>query len=158
MIWNSKPIFGPPVNRSRMRMTVVRTVTISSTNITGFLINVRGSSFANAEPIAGNTILRSNKADAGIFLRSVELSMGVTPKESELVERAGSHRELLDDWPECESREEGEATDDHNHTDGKPDEQAAGGGERAGRRRHDLLGRQGTSDRHHRDDHPETAD
>src|SRR6516162_8702747 len=115
-------MFGPPVNKSRMRMTVVSMVTTSSTNITGFLINVRGSSFAKAEPIAGNTILRSNNADAGIFLRSVELSMGVTPKVSELVERAGSHRELLDEWTECESREKGKAADNDNHTDGEPDE------------------------------------
>ena len=34
-------------------MTVVSTVTTSSTNMTGFFISVRGSSFTKAEPIAG---------------------------------------------------------------------------------------------------------
>ena len=34
-------------------MTVVSAVTISSTNMTGFLISVRGSSLTKAEPIAG---------------------------------------------------------------------------------------------------------
>ena len=60
-------------------MTVVRTVTISSTNITGFLISVRGSSFTKDEPIAGITILGSNRADAGVPLRIFEVSMDVTP-------------------------------------------------------------------------------
>ena len=50
-------------------MTVVSTVTISSTNITGFLISVRGSSLTKAEPIAGTTILGSNSAETGIRLR-----------------------------------------------------------------------------------------
>ena len=53
-----------------MRMTVVSAVTTSSTNITGFFISVRGSSFTNAEPIAGITILGSNSADTGICLRN----------------------------------------------------------------------------------------
>ena len=59
-----------------MRMIVVSAVTISSTNITGFFISVRGSSFTNAELIAGNTILGSSIAETGIFLRNLEVSMG----------------------------------------------------------------------------------
>ena len=50
-------------------MTVVSTVTTSSTNMTGFLISVRGSSLAKAEPIAGTTILGSSSAEAGVRLR-----------------------------------------------------------------------------------------
>ncbi len=36
MIWNSNRICPPPVMRSRIKMTVVSAVTISSTNMTGF--------------------------------------------------------------------------------------------------------------------------
>ena len=46
------------VTRSRIRMTVVRAVTTSSTNITGFFISVRGLSLTKAEPIAGTDDLR----------------------------------------------------------------------------------------------------
>ena len=62
-----------------MKMTVVRRVTISTTNITGFLNMTLGSSLTKAEPIAGTMILVSSKADTGIRLRSVEDSMGMTP-------------------------------------------------------------------------------
>ena len=61
-------------------MTVVSAATISTTNITGFLISVRGSSLTKAEPIAGTTIFGSNSAETGIRLRSVEVSMDVTPR------------------------------------------------------------------------------
>ena len=61
-------------------MTVVSMVTISSTNITGFFINVRGSSFTNAEPIAGSTILGSSSADTGIRLRRSEVSMDINSR------------------------------------------------------------------------------
>ncbi len=79
MIWKVKPRLPPPVARSRTRMTVVRRVTTSSTNITGFLISVRGSSLTKAEPMAGTMILVSSRADTGICLRSVEVSMGLAP-------------------------------------------------------------------------------
>ncbi len=80
MIWNSKPIWPPPVTRSRIRMIVVRIVTISSTNITGFLISVRGLSLTNDEPIAGRRIFGSNSAEVGMRLRVCEVSMAGTPK------------------------------------------------------------------------------
>ena len=79
LIWNSKPIWPPPVMRSRIRMTVVSAVTTSSTNMTGFFMSVRGSSLTKAEPIAGTTILGSNSAETGICLRRVEVSIEVTP-------------------------------------------------------------------------------
>ncbi len=61
-------------------MTVVSAVTISSTNMTGFFIRVRGSSLTKAEPIAGSTILGSSRAETGIRLRICEVSMEVTPR------------------------------------------------------------------------------
>ena len=55
-------------------------VTISSTNITGFDISVRGFSLTKAEPMAGTTIFGSNSAETGMLLREVEDSIEVTPK------------------------------------------------------------------------------
>ena len=62
-------------------MIVVSAVTISSTNITGFLISVRGSSLTNAEPMAGITIFGSSSAETGIRLRIFEVSMDVAPDQ-----------------------------------------------------------------------------
>ena len=69
MIWNVKPRFSPPVTRSRRKITVVSAATTSTTNMTGFLASVRGSSLTKAEPMAGPTILGSSKAEAGTRLR-----------------------------------------------------------------------------------------
>src|SRR5262249_43997793 len=74
-IWNSKPRLLPPLTRSRKRMTVVNIVTTSSTKMTGFLISVRGSSLRTADAIAGQIILATSKAETGIPLRVIELSM-----------------------------------------------------------------------------------
>src|SRR5215831_10092661 len=137
-IWNSKPICSPPVTRSRSKMIVVSAVTTSSTNMTGFLIKVRGSSFTKADPMAGSTILGSNSADTGICLRICEVSIEVTPKR--------------------ERRKESEAADDHDHPDDEPDEQAAGRREGSGGSRDRLLGCERAGDRHCRNDHPEAAD
>ena len=57
-----------PVARSRIKIAVVSAVTISSTNMTGFFISVRGLSLAKAEPIAGITIFGSKSADTGMLL------------------------------------------------------------------------------------------
>src|SRR5882672_6508747 len=108
-------------------MIVVRTVTISTTNITGFLISVRGSSLTKDKPIAGITILGSNSAEAGVPLRIFEVSMNVTPGSVRREQRACGHREMFDDRAECEGREEGEAADDQDHADGEADEQATRG-------------------------------
>src|SRR5215467_9940216 len=72
-------------------MTVVNAVTISSTNITGFLISVRGSSLTNAELIAGITILGSNSAETGMRLRIilvvVSMDMDATPDQFDAAEK-----------------------------------------------------------------------
>lgn len=44
-------------------MSVANTVTISSTKIIGFLMRLRGSSLANAEAMADQTILGSSSVD-----------------------------------------------------------------------------------------------
>src|ERR1700704_726968 len=82
-IWNSNSRLWVPVTRSRNRMTVVSAVTTSSTNITGFVIRVRGLSLTKAEPIAGTTILGSSRAETGIRLRNVVVvSIEVSPSEA----------------------------------------------------------------------------
>src|SRR5580704_12982570 len=130
---------SPPVARSRIRITVVSAVTISSTNITGFFISVRGLSLTNAEPIAGRTVFGSSSADTGMLLRRVEVSIDATPGLIRREKCTGVDRELLDDRAERERREEGEAADDHDHADNQAYEQAAAGREGARRCRHQFL-------------------
>ena len=62
-IWKVKPRCASPVTSSRTRITVVSAATISTTNITGFLIRTRGSSLVKAGPIAGTRIAGSNMLD-----------------------------------------------------------------------------------------------
>ena len=80
MIWKVKPRLAPPVMRSRTKITVVSAATISTTNITGFLIINRGSSLAKAEPIAGTTIFGSRMVDTGARFCSFSVSINVTPR------------------------------------------------------------------------------
>src|SRR6185437_301592 len=138
---------------SRTSKTVVNAVTTSSTKITGFFINVAGLSLTKAWPMAGATIFGSNSVETGIRLRSLEVSMAVTPNESELEQRVRLHREMLDDRSERERGEECQTADDEDDADNQADEQAAGGREGAGRGGDALLLRQRTGDRHGRDDH-----
>ncbi|MEY9166564.1 hypothetical protein ABIE78_004683 [Sinorhizobium fredii] len=52
-IWNEKPMFPPPVIRSRRSRTVVKAETTATTNITGFRASASGLSFRKASPMAG---------------------------------------------------------------------------------------------------------
>ncbi len=71
-IWNEKPRWAPPVAASRISSTVVSAATTSRTNITGFLICRRGSSFRNAPPTAGPRMRASRMLDC-------VLAMGMAP-------------------------------------------------------------------------------
>src|ERR1700761_297817 len=155
MIWKVKPRCSPPVTRSRRKITVVSAATISTTNITGFLIIARGCSLTKDARIAGLRIFGSHIADIDERFCSFMVSMEVTPKSEEV---AGVHREVLDDGAERECRDEGEAADDQDDPDDEADEQAARGGERAHRRRDRLFLRKRSRDRHRRHDHEEAAD
>src|SRR5712671_4833949 len=157
-IWNSNSRLWPPVTRSRNRMTVVSAVTTSSTNITGFVIRVRGLSLTKAEPIAGSTILGSSRAETGIRLRNVVVSIEVSPRSNRSEQRVAGHREMLDDGSERERREECQSADDHDHAHDQADKQAAGGREGSGGRRNGFLGGERAGDRHGWNDHPEPAD
>src|SRR6185369_4132020 len=139
MIWNVNPRFAPPVTRSRRKMTVVSAATTSTTNITGLLIIRRGSSLTKADLIAGTRILGSSIADAVTFFCSFMASMEVTPKRDLSEQGVGVHREMFDDRPKGQRREEGETANDQDHADNEPDEQPAGCRERTCRRRNRLL-------------------
>jgi hypothetical protein len=65
---------------------------------------------------------------------------------------------VLDHGAERERREIGEAADDQDDGDEKPDEEPAMRREGARRCRHDLLGGERAGDRQHRHDHQEAAD
>src|SRR6201996_2742595 len=155
MIWKVKPRCSPPVRRSRRKITVVSAATISTTNITGFLIIARGCSLTKDARIAGLRIFGSHIADIDERFCSFMVSMEVTPKSEEV---AGVHGEMLDDRAERECREESEAANDQDDADDEADEQAARGRERAHRRRDRLLLRERARDRHRRHDHEEAAD
>src|SRR6201994_2940179 len=152
MIWKVKPRCSPPVRRSRRKITVVSAATISTTNITGFLIIARGSSLTKDARIAGLRIFGSHIADIDERFCSFMLSMEVTPKSEEV---AGIASEMLDDGAERERREEGEAADDQDDADDEADEQATRGRERAHRWRDRLLLRERACDSHRRHDHEE---
>ncbi len=59
IIWKEKPRSPAPVRMSLRNRLVVRTETTATTNITGFLANVRGLSFLSAPPSAGTRIRAS---------------------------------------------------------------------------------------------------
>src|SRR5438445_12850 len=158
MIWKVKARPSPPITRLRRKITVVRAATISTTNITGFLIISRGSSLTKADLIAGTRIPGSSIVDAVTFFCSFMDSMEVTPKRNRSEQGIGVHREVLDHRPKRQRREEGETADDQDHADDEAHEQAAGGRERAGRWRNRLLRRERARDRHRRHDHEEATD
>src|SRR5262245_44642200 len=157
-IWNSKPRLLPPLTRSRKRMTVVNIVTTSSTKMTGFLISVRGSSLRTADAIAGQIILGSSKAETGIPLRVIELSMATQLQK--LIGRqqhAGRHRQMPNDPSNRPRRERRQPASDEYAADHQPAEQSARGRKGTHRWRHGLFGRQRAGDGHGRYDHLEAA-
>src|SRR6185437_3386612 len=149
---------------SRTNRIVVSVATISTTNMTGLRIILRGLSFLNASPMAGMTILASVSVAAELrewdWMRSMG-DMGVAFRgwlDLRSVKRAGLHRELLDHRAERHRGEVDEPPGDCDDADQQPDEEPAIGRERARGRRHDLLRRERAGDREHRDDHQEAAD
>ncbi len=63
MIWPEKSRSLPPVTRSRTNSTVVRSATTSTTNMTGFRIMARGSSFRSEPRRAGPIRAALNRDD-----------------------------------------------------------------------------------------------
>src|SRR5712671_2485124 len=158
MIWKVKARLAPPVTTSRRKITVVTAATISTTNITGFLIISHGSSLTKADLIAGSRIFGSSNVEAVTFFCSFMASMDVTPKRDRSEQGIGVHREVLDDRPKRQRREEGETADDQDYADDESHEQTAGGRERTHRGGMHFLRGQRARYRHGRHDHEEATD
>src|SRR4051794_105078 len=109
-----------------MKSKVVSEATISTTNMTGFLISRRGSSLAKAAPTAGHTIFGSNSAEPDFTLRRFILFIDFDSEEFRSEQGAAGHRQVFDDGAKGECREEGQSTDDQDDADDQADEQASG--------------------------------
>jgi hypothetical protein len=80
-ICSEKPRLPLPVTRSRRNRTVVSVETTATTNITGFLASVRGSSLTKAEPIAGMRMRESIRlADLDWLIRELQFLLCVTSR------------------------------------------------------------------------------
>src|SRR5260370_35188043 len=86
------------------------TLVTSTTNITGFLIIRRGSSFVNDSIAARETISRFQSAGA---FRSVI----IVTSHGCLEEFPGHHQELFDNRSERDGAEKGQRADDQNYAD-----------------------------------------
>src|SRR5207248_1546932 len=140
--------------------TVVSTLPISTTNITGLRAMTRGLSFTKESPIARRMIAGSNievaarvRTFGGRVVGSGAMVSGtvVTTGPSELSD------EMLDNGAEGDDREVGEADDDHDHAGQQGGEQRPVGREGAGRCRCGLLAPERTGDGEHGNHQKESA-
>src|SRR5579871_550123 len=147
----------PPVMASRTRNTVVSAAPTSTTNMTGFFINVTGFSLPNEARMARPTISRSNRGrERASFLGSSEVgsscgTWGVTGpvvtvdilkphwRQNHGKEPAALHQEVLDNRAERKNREVGQRAHDHDRANQQSDEQQSMRGQRARRHRYLLL-------------------
>src|SRR5579862_776396 len=134
--------------RSRIRSKVVTTELISTTNMTGFFISVRGFSFRNESLMAPKT-MPPVQSD---FLVSRAV-MGAAS-----VNLSSVHQQVLENRAQAERREKCERTNDQDHGYEQEREQRRGDRERAAGFGHDLLARQISGHGQHRDHHEETAE
>src|ERR1700676_752713 len=138
------------------------TAPTSTTNMTGFFINVRGSSFINesrtappAIPHVQSDFFRSRdglpKPGSGIVVGGsglfclVDCMVMVASKDLSSV-----HQQVLENRPEAERWEEGKCADDQNYRDQQRGEKRRRHRERASRCGHELLACQAPSDGHDR--------
>ena len=89
---------------SRIRSKVVTTDPISTTNITGFFISVRGFSFRN-ESLTAPTMMPPVQSD----FRVSRVLMGAS------VNLSGVHQQVLEDRAEAERREKCKCADDQDY-------------------------------------------
>ena len=97
VICSVKPRCAAPVTTSRTSTSVVSTLPISTTNMTGFRTMWRGASLMNESRIARRTIGGSKSGRAVAAMERVALE-----------ELPGLHEQVLDDRAERERREERE--------------------------------------------------
>ena len=95
---------------SRSHISVVSTLPISTTNMTGFLITWRGVSLRKLSQIAGRMISGSNKERS--FKRVSAM----------LVNLSCLSQKVFNDRTECQRREESQRPDDDDDADEQHDE------------------------------------
>src|SRR5579875_968913 len=134
--------------RSRTSKTVVMTLPTSTTNMTGLPIMWRGSSLRSASRAARRTILPSQTA-------RLELLPAISIASECL---ACCQQQVLQDRPQAQRREEGQRTDDDDHTDQKRGEQRGRDRKSAQGWRHIFLLRQIARDGEHGNDHEEASE
>src|SRR5271168_974274 len=128
---------------------VVRSAPTSTTNMTGFLIMVRGSSLRQESTIARRRILESRSEMAWCCRCS---GMGASESLS------GKHLQVLEDGTKAERGEEGERADDEDGGNEKSGEQTAGYGKCSCGRRGDFFLGEISGDGQDGNDHEEAAE
>src|SRR5206468_7692051 len=126
------------------------TLPISTTNMTGFLIILRGVSLASASMRARRTIFASQSER----FRDVDMSEFRFFLLRRSCLRAGVG---APEWVERKRGEEGERADDENDSNEQYGEQRRVHGKGSGRRRDELLALEIAGDSEHRDDHQEAS-
>src|SRR5438477_7263976 len=127
---------GPPL-KSR---AVVITLPISTTNMTGFPIILRGFNFRNASQTARLTIFHSQVAFFLRFIgdcpRRIDCTSGAAGRsvvtvieKVPLKSLAGGHQQMLKDRTKAQGREKGQCAHNQDHADEKDSEQRCGHGE-----------------------------
>ncbi len=146
-----------PIAISRTSSTLVSSVTISSTNITGFLTSVRGSSLTKAWPIAGTMIFGSSRVETGIRLRSLEVSMVKAPNvRSEQAPACIARCSAM--GPSASAGKKVRPPTIRMTPTSRPTNSGPVVGKVPLEAAIDLLLRQRAGNRHRRNDHPEAAD
>src|ERR1700722_6025065 len=149
--------------RSRIKSYVVITEPISTTNITGFFINVRGFSLMNESrsapliipPVQSDFFLRSRETTlwlgSGMFAGDDAFCSSVICVVMVASENlSGVHQHLLENRTQAQGREKCKCADNQNHGHQQHGEKRSRNRKGACRFRHELLARQVAGDGHDR--------
>src|ERR1700674_4587489 len=122
----------------------------STTNITGFLMSVRGLSLAN----------ESQNARLAIFASQIDLPFLIWAVMSSLSSEslARIHQQVLQNRTQAERGEKGQCADNQNHRDQQAREQWRSHRKCSQRLRHVFLARQAAGNRQDRNDHEKPAE
>src|SRR6202140_4989555 len=134
---------------SRNNSTVVTTLPISTTNMTGFFIMVRGSSLTTASTSARRIIFASHKL---LLFLSAMSCLRSSASES----FPCHHLQMFKYGSQTKSREKCERAHDHNHRHQQNGKQGRSHRERTRRSGHRFLLRQVAGNREHGNDHEES--
>src|ERR1700676_2456417 len=122
----------------------------STTNITGFLMSVRGLSLEN----------KSQNARLAIFASQIDLPFLIWAVMSSLSSEslARIHQQVFQNRTQAERGEKGQCANDQNYRDQQASEQWSCHRERAQRLRHVFLARQAAGNRQNWNDHEKPAE